>query len=291
MHRVLAVLIACLLLASPAWALTVDINKATEAELDTLPGIGPAKAADIVAYRQANGPFTSADQLDNVPGIGPATLGRLLPLITVDGATVAQPAPAEAEVRATEQAVRAAPRGDLGLVIESAPEQPAPVAAAAVAAQPSGGGIDINSASAAELMDLPGIGASKAALIVASREQQGPFASCLDLQRVNGIGAKTVANLEHMCSAGAGGRPAASSSGHSAAAAPAAPAYSGAKVDINSASESELDSLPGIGASKAALIIASREQQGPFASCQDLQRVNGIGAKTVANLEHMCEAR
>jgi competence protein ComEA len=69
-----------------------------------------------------------------------------------------------------------------------------------------------------------------------------------------------------------------------------APVASGSRVNINTASASELDTLPGIGASKAAAIIADRDQQGPYASCADLQRVTGIGAKTVANLEHLCIA-
>lgn len=47
----------------------VNVNTAGEEELTTLPGIGPAKAAAIVAYRTENGPFTSLEELDNVKGI------------------------------------------------------------------------------------------------------------------------------------------------------------------------------------------------------------------------------
>jgi competence protein ComEA len=67
----------------------------------------------------------------------------------------------------------------------------------------------------------------------------------------------------------------------------AAPAAAGAesagKVDVNTASAAELASLPGIGASKAAAIIAEREKK-PFASVDDLERVRGIGARTVDDL-------
>ena len=59
----------------------VDLNRATAEELRTLPGIGPALAARVVAWRVANGPFRSPAELEKVPGIGPATATRLLPLV------------------------------------------------------------------------------------------------------------------------------------------------------------------------------------------------------------------
>jgi competence protein ComEA len=59
----------------------VSLNSATLEQLDSLPGIGPAIAADIISYRETNGPFTSVDQLTDVPGIGPARLEQLRPLV------------------------------------------------------------------------------------------------------------------------------------------------------------------------------------------------------------------
>jgi competence protein ComEA len=55
----------------------VDLNTATVDDLDTLPGIGPVTAAAIIAWRDANGRFTSVDQLGDVDGIGPARLEKL----------------------------------------------------------------------------------------------------------------------------------------------------------------------------------------------------------------------
>jgi competence protein ComEA len=52
-------------------------------QLDTLPGVGPVTAAAIVAWRQANGKFTSVDQLADVDGIGPARLEKLRALVRV----------------------------------------------------------------------------------------------------------------------------------------------------------------------------------------------------------------
>ena len=61
----------------------LDLNMATVEQLDTLPGVGPVTAAAIVAWRQANGKFTSVDQLADVDGIGPARLEKLRPLVRV----------------------------------------------------------------------------------------------------------------------------------------------------------------------------------------------------------------
>ena len=59
----------------------VDLNRATAAELDALPGIGPATAQAIVDHREANGPFASVDDLEAVRGIGPAKLEAIRPLV------------------------------------------------------------------------------------------------------------------------------------------------------------------------------------------------------------------
>lgn len=61
----------------------LDLNRATLAELDTLPGVGPATARAIVAHRERNGPFRSVSELTRVPGIGPAKLEVLRPLVRV----------------------------------------------------------------------------------------------------------------------------------------------------------------------------------------------------------------
>lgn len=61
----------------------VDLNTATVEQLDALPGVGPVRAAAIVAWRTANGKFTSVDQLGEVDGIGSARLDKLRPLVRV----------------------------------------------------------------------------------------------------------------------------------------------------------------------------------------------------------------
>ena len=61
----------------------VDLNQASAAELDGLPGIGPATAAAIVEHREQNGPFASVEDLEAVRGIGPAKLDALRDLVRV----------------------------------------------------------------------------------------------------------------------------------------------------------------------------------------------------------------
>ncbi|MFW0792710.1 ComEA family DNA-binding protein [Gordonia sp. CPCC 205515] len=61
----------------------VNLNTATEAQLDALPGVGPVTAKAILAWRDQHGRFTSVDQLGEVDGIGPARLARLRDQVTV----------------------------------------------------------------------------------------------------------------------------------------------------------------------------------------------------------------
>jgi len=64
---------------------TLDMNSAGAPELERLPGIGPALAQRIVAFRDRNGPFLYVEDLLMVRGIGTKTKERIAPLVTVDG--------------------------------------------------------------------------------------------------------------------------------------------------------------------------------------------------------------
>ena len=93
--------LACLMTALLAWPLPgalahddprcgvaaaetpLDLNRATERQLQQLPGVGPARARAIVRLRDRRGGFTRIAQLLRVRGIGRATLRRLRPLLTV----------------------------------------------------------------------------------------------------------------------------------------------------------------------------------------------------------------
>ena len=70
---------------APTDPLIVNINTATAAQLETLPGIGPVLAGRIVAYREEHGSFRAIEELTRVKGIGTAKLEEILDLITVGG--------------------------------------------------------------------------------------------------------------------------------------------------------------------------------------------------------------
>lgn len=62
---------------------TININKATEKEFETLPGIGPSLASKIIEYRNQNGKFESIEDIKNVNGIGDNKYEKIKDLITV----------------------------------------------------------------------------------------------------------------------------------------------------------------------------------------------------------------
>ncbi|HEX2622999.1 MAG TPA: helix-hairpin-helix domain-containing protein [Phototrophicaceae bacterium] len=62
----------------------IYINTATQAEIETLPGVGPALAERIIAYRAEHGRIASLDELDSIEGIGPAMLEDLRPLVSFE---------------------------------------------------------------------------------------------------------------------------------------------------------------------------------------------------------------
>ncbi|MBY0313147.1 MAG: ComEA family DNA-binding protein [Phycisphaerales bacterium] len=72
--------------AAPATGIRtlVNINTATQAELELLPGIGPALAGRIIEHRTLRGAFRRVEDLDAVKGIGPRMLERLRPLVSVE---------------------------------------------------------------------------------------------------------------------------------------------------------------------------------------------------------------
>lgn len=61
----------------------ININTASQAELETLPGIGQTTAQRIIEYREQNGPFVNTEDIINVAGIGSGTYERIKDLITV----------------------------------------------------------------------------------------------------------------------------------------------------------------------------------------------------------------
>ena len=153
-------------------AATVNVNTATAAELEAVPGIGPVMAGRIVESRRQQGAFQRLDDLDRVSGIGERTLARLAPYLTVGP---------EVQTFRAAGGVPVAP--------------PATATDAPPAANPTGVRVNVNTASAAELETLNGIGPALAARIIAHREAAGPFRSVEALVEVRGIGPRTLERL------------------------------------------------------------------------------------------------
>ena len=83
-------LVALAALFSMQWAVaSVDLNTANAQQIETLNGIGPAKAKAIVDYRTKNGPFKTTDDLLKIPGIKQGTLSKSRGDITLSGKPVA----------------------------------------------------------------------------------------------------------------------------------------------------------------------------------------------------------
>jgi len=152
----------------------LNINEATQVDLETLPGIGPKKAEAILAYRDQYGLFPTVESITNVSGIGEKTLENLRPLITV-GIVVPQTQTNPNELSQNNNRFQ-----------QLNPQNQIPA---------DNQKIYVNSATFEQLQELNGIGPALAKKILIDRQMNGPFRSSIDLQRVSGIGPKTVENM------------------------------------------------------------------------------------------------
>jgi competence protein ComEA len=69
---------------TPERGLSIDVNTATAAQLELLPGIGPSRAAAIIESRNTMGPFRTVEDLARVHGIGPTTVEGVRPYVRVE---------------------------------------------------------------------------------------------------------------------------------------------------------------------------------------------------------------
>jgi competence protein ComEA len=181
-QRLLAILVMALVLpASLALASKkapkVDLNTASQQELEALPGVGEATASKIIAGR----PYSSVADLSKA-GVPASTIDKISPLVTVSKPKKA--AKSEEKAAPAEKAAKAAPA-------EKTAKAEKPSAAASSAP------VDINTATAKELEALPGVGEATAKKIVAGR----PYASVADLSKA-GVSASTISKISPLVVAG-----------------------------------------------------------------------------------------
>lgn len=177
--------------------------------------------------------------------------------------------------------------------------------------------IDLNRATAEDLIRLPGVGPALAKRIVAVRGEEGPFASLADLDRVPGVGPMLLRRIDSVVTLGDTVRARLARAARAAAVArdapppppPAGPTIRvedlpvvgrrggaldgrpGAVLDLNRAGLSELLGLRGIGPARARAIVAYRQSHGPFASVADLEKVPGVGPALVRQLASQVTVR
>jgi DNA uptake protein ComE-like DNA-binding protein len=153
---------------------------------------------------------------------------------------------------------------------------------APAAEKTAAGAVDLNTASEKELDALPGVGPATAKKIIEHR----PYGSVNDLFKA-GISAKEIDNIRPMVTAG-GGRVAAPAPAEVRRETKRASAESNASgpIDLNTASEKELDALPGVGPATAKKIIDRR----PYGSVDDLAKA-GISAKEAEKLKPLVTVR
>lgn len=138
------------------------------------------------------------------------------------------------------------------------------------------GVIDINTANAMELQLLKGIGSTKADAIVKYRETNGFFSKKEDVMGVPGIGPATFEKIKDRLQIEEKPSEESNRGIHH---------IEEKRVDINQASQLELEGLPGIGPVKAKSIVEYRELNGDFQDLSDLIFVKGIGEKTLDQMK------
>ncbi|MFL5341116.1 MAG: ComEA family DNA-binding protein [Gemmataceae bacterium] len=152
--------------------------------------------------------------------------------------------------------------------------------------------VELNHATKAELLQLPGVGDRLADAILLARDDRGGFQSIDELREVSGIGPARLETLRPWVHVDAltvpvnftsSGRRQLVAEKPTAMRAGKKELSEGTLIDVNRAGVEELQRLPGVGPTLAARIVAQREKA-PFRSAEDLRRVSGIGAKTLEKL-------
>lgn len=167
--------------AEPSKAATgpVDLNTADQKSLESLPGVGPATAREIIKGR----PYKSVEDLGRVKGMSKAKIEKLKGMVTVS-----QPQGAKPSTTTAPASKAASPAPSKPAKSEpSAPKAPASAEKRSPAKLAPGEKVNINTASKETIEALPGIGPAKAQAIIDGRPYNAPE----DIMKVKGIKQKT----------------------------------------------------------------------------------------------------
>jgi DNA uptake protein ComE-like DNA-binding protein len=282
----------------------VDLNTASEKDLRELPGVGEATAKKIIAGR----PYKSVSGLSKA-GVNEAEIDKLKGLVTTsepkelvkpetkstDKSKASENGKASDndKMKATDKATdktsdkfsasaKSADK-DKSSKMDSKMDSKAgkdamakstdkPADKMATTDKPTGAKVDVNTASEQELMELPGVGEATAKKIIAGR----PYKTIDGLSKA-GVNDSEIDKLKPLAKAAEVKEPAKSD-----ARAPVGGAMPAKKVDLNTASEKDLQELPGVGDVTAKKIVAGR----PYTSIESLAKA-GVTASEIARISEL----
>jgi competence protein ComEA len=256
----------------------VDINTATQQELEAVKGVGAATAKKIIAGR----PYKSLDELTKA-GLSAKKIEALKPYVAAGKAPAAPALTPAVEKKPKAAPAAAKPQAPPPAGKEVAPGKTVPAAPPAAAAP-----VDLNTADQKALESLPGIGPALAKKIMEGR----PYQSADDLSRIKGMNKSKIDAIKDKVTvtapkptkptlAPAAAKPQASPTAGKEVApgktVPAASPAAAAPVDLNTADQKALESLPGIGPALAKKIMEGR----PYQSADDLSRIKGMNKSKI----------